>query len=153
MINPDLYTNFRNLEEATKKAGRLAILDIDPLSETEALETSLRLITVNGPVALFWSEELSRPAFFISEGECDDDECTTQIRVNQFSGDIFVALKYQPSTFRFLLNLTKSEKLQQYVSLLAEAKNAEEAYRKARREIEDRKEYDRLRQKFETPTN
>jgi hypothetical protein len=150
----DLYTQYRNLQDATHLAGRSAILDIAPLTEAEVLETDLRLISVDGSIAVFWSKELKRPAFFLSEGECDeDDECTTQIQVNQFSGDILSELRYRSSILKTLLDLTQSKQLQEYVELLGKSKNAEEAYQKSEWEARDKEEYDRLRQKFESPTS
>jgi hypothetical protein len=155
--SPDLYAQHKTLEEATRLAGRSAIVDINPLTEAEALETELRLIYIDGPIAVFWSKELSRPAFFISEGECedddDDDECTTQIQVNQFLGDILTELRYRSSILKTLVDLTQSKQLQEYVELLVESKNAEAAYRQSQWEVRDKQEYDRLRQKFEPPAS
>jgi hypothetical protein len=151
--SPDLYTEFKNLEETTRRAGQLAISHIAPLTEAEALETNLRLISLNDSIAVFWSEELGRPAFFMSEGECDDDddECTTQIQINQFPGDLLPELEYYSSTLKALIDLTKSEKLQEYADLLVQTKNTKEAYCKDQWDLRDRQEYDRLRQKYQTP--
>jgi hypothetical protein len=149
----ELYTQLQKLKTVTIQTGRAAIRNINPLTEVEALDTNLRLITVNESLALFWSKELGRPAFLISEGECDNSECSTQIQVSQFSPDILSAIKYQPSTLKFLIDLTNSEKLKEYINLLAQSKATEEAYQKSQWELRDKKEYDRLRQKFGPPAS
>lgn len=123
------YKDIKTLEDKVRTAGKLAIIDLEPLTEVEALGAQLQLIYLDGPMAIFWSEEYRRPAFLMSEGECDSDgDCETQIQVTQFSGDILSSLDYSSTAIRKLIEFGDSAALKDYSELLAKLRTTEKAY-------------------------
>lgn len=128
-----LYKDVKSLEDKVGTAGKLAIIELQPLTEVEALGTHLQLIWLDGPMAIFWSSEYSRPAFLMSEGECDSDEdCSTQIQITQFSADILSTLDDGSSAIQRLMELGGSTALREYSELLAKLRTT----RKACQELE-----------------
>lgn len=125
-----LYKDVKTLEDKVRAAGKLAIIDLEPLTEVEALGAHLQLIYLDGPMAILWSKEYCRPAFFMSEGECDSDgDCETQIQVTQFSADILSVLDYASSAIQKLMELGGSTALRDYSELLAKLRTTRRDYR------------------------
>lgn len=134
-----LYKDVKTLEGKVRTAGKLAVIDLEPLTEVEALGTHLQLIYLDGPMAILWSEEYCRPVFLMSEGECDPDEdCNTQIQVTQFSADILSTLDCNSSAIQKLMGLGDSTALRDYSELLDELRTTEKAYRQMRFEPQSR---------------